>query len=184
MSAAAHPALDRRDVVRRRCEFESLYHRHKEVVWRYCYLHCNRDAHIAEDVVQEVFSKAWRALERGESTWAPKAWLLNISRNACIDQQRRAGRALPTVALSAAFEIADGSWEADSNGRVAFRETVAALRDVVMEIPHEELEAWFLCDVLGLSSREAAVALDVEAATTVRSRNKRARDKIAAVGFI
>lgn len=179
-AVAAHPALDPREVARRHSEFESLYRGHKDIVWSYCYLRCDRNAHIAEDIVQEVFSKAWRALQRGEPPRAPKAWLLSIAHHACIDRQRRAGRMIPAAALSAALEVADPSWEADPAGRVAFRETVRTLCD--SDIPMDELEAWYLCDVLGCSSREAAEALGVGAPTTVCSRKQRARDKIAASG--
>ena len=47
-----------------------------------------RDAALAEDAAQEVFLKAWRALEtfRGESS--EKTWLIRIALNTCRDYQR------------------------------------------------------------------------------------------------
>ncbi|WP_181448980.1 RNA polymerase sigma factor [Nonomuraea aridisoli] len=52
-----------------------------------------RDPHLAEDLAQETFVKATRALLgwRGEN---PAAWLLTIARNVLIDHVRRARREL------------------------------------------------------------------------------------------
>ncbi|GAA3682055.1 hypothetical protein GCM10022224_052990 [Nonomuraea antimicrobica] len=53
-----------------------------------------RDPHLAEDLAQETFIKATRALLgwRGEN---PGAWLLAIARNVLIDHVRRTRRELP-----------------------------------------------------------------------------------------
>ena len=53
-----------------------------------------RDPHLAEDLAQETFIKATRALLgwRGEN---PGAWLLAIARNVLIDHARRSRRELP-----------------------------------------------------------------------------------------
>lgn len=52
-----------------------------------------RDPHLAEDLAQETFVKATRALLgwRGEN---PAAWLLAIARNVLIDHVRRARQEL------------------------------------------------------------------------------------------
>ncbi|HOZ36754.1 MAG TPA: RNA polymerase sigma factor [bacterium] len=49
-------------------------------IWRY--VHSSADA---EDVVQEVFVKAWRHLARFDQTKKFKAWLFAIARNAALD---------------------------------------------------------------------------------------------------
>ena len=48
------------------------------------------DAHLAQDVVQETFIRAYqhRSRFRGESRASEKAWLTRIAVNLCRDQQR------------------------------------------------------------------------------------------------
>lgn len=48
-----------------------------------------KDAHLAQDVVQETFVRAWRKLDdlRGGER-SEKAWLCRIAVNLCRDQQR------------------------------------------------------------------------------------------------
>lgn len=50
------------------------------------------DAHLAEDLAQEVFGRAFTGLSgfRGEAS--PRTWLLTIARNRCIDHLRAAQR--------------------------------------------------------------------------------------------
>ncbi|MFC4011572.1 RNA polymerase sigma factor [Nonomuraea purpurea] len=74
---------------------EELYREHWPLVCGFL-LRRTRDPHLAEDLAQETFVKATRALLgwRGEN---PAAWLLTIARNVLIDhvRRRRAEFALP-----------------------------------------------------------------------------------------
>src|SRR6185295_11719533 len=51
-----------------------------------------RDTPLAEDLSQDVFARAFGALEgfRGEAS--PRTWLLKIARNRCLDHLARARR--------------------------------------------------------------------------------------------
>lgn len=55
------------------------------------------DRHAAEDCVQEVFVRAWRARDRYErGRGSPRTWLFGIARNVVVDAARsRARRATP-----------------------------------------------------------------------------------------
>jgi RNA polymerase sigma factor (sigma-70 family) len=66
---------------------EELYREHWPLVCGFL-LRRVRDPHLAEDLAQETFAKATRALLgwRGES---PAGWLLSIARNVLIDHVRR-----------------------------------------------------------------------------------------------
>ena len=48
----------------------------------------------AEDITQEVFISALRRLRDTERPIAFKPWIYQIAKNACIDELRRAKRAL------------------------------------------------------------------------------------------
>ncbi|MFI7616364.1 RNA polymerase sigma factor [Nonomuraea terrae] len=69
-----------------------MYREHWPLVCGFL-LRRTRDPHLAEDLAQETFVKATRALLgwRGEN---PAAWLLRIARNVLIDHVRRARREL------------------------------------------------------------------------------------------
>lgn len=71
--------------------FRVLYERYKKPLMSFAYTFFE-ERHRAEDVVQDVFLRAYRARE----TWEPSArvstWLWTIARNTSIDYLRRGGR--------------------------------------------------------------------------------------------
>lgn len=47
-----------------------------------------RDPHLAEDVVQETWLRAWRHVDRLEDMTSVRAWLKRVAHNVAIDQHR------------------------------------------------------------------------------------------------
>jgi RNA polymerase sigma-70 factor (ECF subfamily) len=136
--------------------------------------HCARmlgSVDEAEDVMQEVLLRAWRALGRFEGRASLRAWLYRIATNACLNAiQKRRRTVLP---------VDDGPFdcpchEADGDGDAERRERFeAALRSVV-DLPPNQRAALILKDVLGYSARESAEALATTPAS-VNSALQRAR---------
>ena len=88
-----------RDLVERcqagdRSAFEELYLRYQRRLHRFCMQRLGESGD-AEDVVQETFARAWRALPRfaGERRFYP--WLTVIAANLCVDTLRRRSRQTP-----------------------------------------------------------------------------------------
>jgi RNA polymerase sigma-70 factor (ECF subfamily) len=156
--------------------FAVLYRRYKKQVWDLSFYMCARNHHEAEEATQDTFLKAWRGLRGygGRSTF--KCWLLSICRNVCIDRIRRKPGA--TVHLSVLFEAGAPEENGQQGGRGDELDRIA-LRLALGDLSKDECEAWFLIDVLGCTSTEAAEMVGVRAATTMRSRLDRAREQIA-----
>lgn len=74
--------------------FDTLYRRYRRRLFRYCQQRL-REPHEAEDVVQETFARAWRALPRFEGERRFYPWLTVIASHLCADTQRRRARCTP-----------------------------------------------------------------------------------------
>ena len=124
-----------------------------------------------EDVLQEAYLKAFRALPRlkGDAR-ALRSWLMRIVYNAGIDELRRARRR-PSVSLDETrhdhtVEVADDAGD---------RELEAALE----ALPAEGRAVVLLVDVYGFDYRETARVLGIREGT-VGSRLHRARRELRA----
>ncbi len=71
--------------------FAVLYERYFRRLFDFT-LRTVRDHHLAGDVVQTTFVKAWEKLRAGQPVRHVKAWLFTIARNAAIDELRRRRR--------------------------------------------------------------------------------------------
>lgn len=134
-----------------------------------------RNAHDAEDLVQETMLRAYRSIGRFDGRH-PRAWLLTIMRNAEINRHRRKR---PSLLTEAQTNLADPV--ADDGGTA---ETIALTRtfDAAVESAFGELSEDFrrmieLVDLGGLSYAEAAEVAGVPEGT-VMSRLHRARKKL------
>lgn len=63
----------------RQHQFEALVRGHSTDLYRYAYWLCGQDA-LAQDLVQDTFLRAWRALDKLRDVGAAKAWLITILR--------------------------------------------------------------------------------------------------------
>ncbi len=63
----------------RQHQFEALVRGHSTDLYRYAYWLCGHDA-LAQDLVQDTFLRAWRALDKLREVAAVKAWLITILR--------------------------------------------------------------------------------------------------------
>jgi RNA polymerase sigma-70 factor (ECF subfamily) len=64
----------------KRSKFESVVRAYSAELYRYAYWLCH-DRFVAEDVVQETFTRAWQAWDQMRDDKAAKSWLYTILRN-------------------------------------------------------------------------------------------------------
>ncbi|MGW5262388.1 RNA polymerase sigma factor [Microbispora sp. NPDC004025] len=142
---------------------EELYREHWALVCGFL-LRRTRDPHLAEDLAQETFVKATRALLgwRGEN---PAAWLLTIARNVLVDHVRRHRRELDLP-------------HPDELGVPALHIDALAVRDVLERLPEDQRRLLTLVYFDGFSLVEVA-AMTGRKHTTVKTAVWRARAAFA-----
>jgi RNA polymerase sigma-70 factor (TIGR02960 family) len=169
-------------------ELDTSFDRHR----RELHVHCYRmlgSFDEAEDAVQEVFLRAWRAREtlvRGANV---RAWLYKIATNVCLDALRARSRRAPALQSFADVpwlqpypdrlldEIAPSADEPDAV--VVARETIAlAYVAVIQLLPPRQRAVLLLRDVLEWSAKETADMLEISVAAA-NSALQRARATLA-----
>ena len=138
-----------------------------------------------EDVAQEAFIKAYRALPnfRGESAFY--TWLyriaINTAKNYLVAQGRRAPTQTETDIEDAEnFEDGDSLRTEDTPDRMLLSKQVAeAVNRAIERLPEELRTAIVLRELEGLSYDEIAMSMNCPIGT-VRSRIFRAREAVAA----
>lgn len=147
-----------------------------------------RDDAMAEDLAQETFIRAYRALPgfRGEAqfyTWlyriavnTAKKYLMRQKRNPVIHASAMAGKGEEEDA-NALDKLARVSPETPET-QYAARQIAQAVNAAMNELPDELREALMLREIEGLSYEDIAVAMQCPIGT-VRSRIYRAREAVS-----
>jgi len=143
-----------------------------------------RDPGEVEDVTQEAFIKAYRALPsfRGDSAFY--TWLYRIGINTAKNYLVAAGRRPPTATEQDASEaegFEDGQQVRDINTPESIlmsRQIADTVNAAMSELPDELRSAIALREIEGLSYEEIAAVMQCPIGT-VRSRIFRAREAIA-----
>ena len=113
--------------------FGALVRRHQERVFRF--LHRMLDAREeAMELSQDVFVKAWQALPGWRPEAAFSTWLLQIARNAALDQLRRR-QVVRFAPLEEGLEVADEA--PGPEARYATRERQAQLERALRRLAAE-----------------------------------------------
>ena len=133
------------------------------------------DRTAAEDVAQDTFVSAYKALARFRGG-SLRAWLLRIASNQCYDRLRSAKRR-PEQSLDEAMESPGfhvPSRDPSPEQQAISRELHDHVHRAILGLPFDQRNTIMLVDVQGLSYQEAAEAMDVSMGT-VKSRLSRAR---------
>ncbi len=143
-----------------------------------------RDTGEAEDVTQEAFIKAYRALPgfRGDSAFY--TWLyrigINTAKNYLLANKRRAPTSTPFDAEEAeSFEDGGLLQEVSTpENELMSRQVVSVVQATLQQLPEDLRSALTLREIEGLSYEEIASVMNCPVGT-VRSRIFRAREAVA-----
>lgn len=161
--------------------FVSLTSPHHGRLFRIALALCH-DEDRAADLTQEALVRAFRAFDRFRPGAPARPWLIRILKNLFLDT-RKAGRAR--------FEIAEhqlGARSADSYAgaeddapspleQVERSQLTTWVQEEIAAMPPPQQQAVTLCDLEGMTCREAAALADVPAGT-IRSRLFRGRETL------
>jgi RNA polymerase sigma-70 factor (ECF subfamily) len=107
------------------------------------------DAHEAEDITQDVFTKLMRAIKKYEERDVPfAAWIMRVARNAALDNLR-ARRQIPVEEVRTSDEGLDQS----------VHERAQSLLEALATLPQAQRQVLILRHIKGLSPNEIAERL-------------------------
>ena len=154
--------------------WETLTREHQEAVFRLAYLILG-DPADADDVAQEAFIRAYRALDRFDISRALRPWLLSIAANLARNRLRSFGRYLAALQrfVRADPDALTATLDDDPGESRRLWQAIRRLSDADQEII-------YLRYFSALSEVETAQALGV-AIGTVKSRTHRALERLRAV---
>jgi RNA polymerase sigma-70 factor (ECF subfamily) len=132
--------------------FDQLVLRHQREIYGLCYRYVNNHED-ADDLTQEVFLKAWRAMPRFRGDSAFSTWLYRIGVNTCLNfraARRPASQELPQT-------LADPHPGADA--RVEVEEEASKVREALTRLPDKQRATLILKVYHDLSHEEVAEIL-------------------------
>lgn len=137
-------------------EIEALYLRHRQSLFRYVIGMTFGDRHLAEDIVQETFLRAWRTPELATDPGSScRGWLTTVARNVVIDRLRRRDRRPPEVGGEVLPLIPDPTCEMDRvvtslTVRRALARLAPVQRHILIELYFRQRSVSEVADRLGV----------------------------------
>jgi RNA polymerase sigma-70 factor (ECF subfamily) len=147
--------LIQRAVERDKAAFATLYDSCIDQVYRHVYYRVSNRID-AEDITQEVFIRAWKAIDKYKKTGAPfVAWLLAIAHNLIVDHYRARKNLVSLEQAEVSNPTAETSPEAMAEASL----NKDYVRDAVLKLKGEKQKVILMRFIDGLSYREIAKAL-------------------------
>src|SRR3954447_21649512 len=170
LSCYRSPTPEEARPVRSADSFATVFEQHRRVLRRQAGRLLRATGVDPDDVLQDVYLRAHSALESGVVPIEPRAWLLRLVRNACLDERRRVkSRPVGDVMLDAVPSFASGLPD-----ELSARAEARALLADMQRLPDRQKSVLVLNALDGLSHEEVADRLDTTVHTT-RSLLARAR---------
>jgi RNA polymerase sigma-70 factor, ECF subfamily len=136
----------------------------------------------AQDVTQEVFLTIFRKVHTFQGKSAFSSWVYRVALNA-VYMKLRSKKKDQSISVEDAFPSFNGAgyhqevirdWSESAESLMFSNETKNVIQSAVDQLPEKEKIAFLLRDVEGLSTEEAAEALDLSI-SAIKSRLHRAR---------
>lgn len=159
-------------------DFEEIIRQHQGLVFSILYRY-ERDAHLIEDLAQETFVKAWKALEQFDGRAPFSHWLSKVTVHVALDHLRKKRRLRNEVGFDELGEDALEWLQSDDDRSALDSGQAREILDLAMsELSAEERLVITLQELEGKSVKEiCAITGWSSAAARVRAFRARARLK-------
>ncbi len=148
--------------------FEQLVSAYHKDLYRYAYWLCKQPT-VAEDLVQETFARAWKAIDKLNDEKAAKAWLITILRR---ENARMYEKYQPLL-----VEIEENLASDELKNEPSLDLEQQQLHQAILALENDYKEPLILQIMWGFSGDEIAQELDLKLAT-VNTRLFRARKQL------
>lgn len=138
-------------------DFEQVYEQHRERIYRHI-RHLVSDQELAEDLAQETFARAFKALARMPEDLRITPWLYRIATNVSYDALRRRRLIAWQTLDGLDYEPASG---AGDDPQVEYSGTAGLVRAALARMPTLYRQALLLREYEGYSLPEIAQALGI-----------------------
>jgi len=156
----------------RTSQFEAMVNAYSKDLYRFG-IWLTKDTQVAEDLVQETFLRAWKAMDQLKDPKAVKSWLFTIYRR---ENARRFEKIRPDTSPIDDINVDQFAQVDDSFAKTE----VIALRKSLKELPEEYLEPLLMQVLGGYTCDEIGEMLDIKPGA-VMTRLFRARKKMRAI---
>ncbi|HEX7299169.1 MAG TPA: sigma-70 family RNA polymerase sigma factor [Solirubrobacteraceae bacterium] len=155
--------------------FRAIHDRYRQRLFAYTRQMLGASRSDAEDVLQDVFLRAYGALRHDERPVTLRAWLYRVAHNRCIDHLRR-----PVPPAAEVYELSRRPI-LDPPDQTERRECLRQLVQDVQRLPEQQRSALLMRELDGLSYAELADALDTSV-PAIKSLLVRARVGLVEAG--
>jgi RNA polymerase sigma factor (sigma-70 family) len=136
--------------------FRAIYDRYRQRLFAYVrQMLCAGPRQDAEDVLQDVFVRAYGALRADGREVNVRAWLYRVAHNRCIDHLRR-----PTPPAADLFDLSRKPLH-DPIEEAQRREDLSRLVADIGRLPEQQRSALLMREIDGMAYADLAAALDV-----------------------
>ena len=159
--------------------FREIYQRASGYVYTLAYRVVNKK-HDAEEVTQDVFLKIHHSLRSFKFEASFKTWLYRIAVNTALNHAKKRSR-VTTREVEEVFEDPATVTQPDAGKRLEAGETEHQLKLLLDQLNPDQRACIVLREIEGLDYQGIAKSLGINI-NTVRSRLKRAREILIAIG--
>jgi RNA polymerase sigma-70 factor (ECF subfamily) len=137
--------------------FDQLFRDYKEKLYRLCFSYCNNKT-VAEDLLQESFSKIWLHLESFKQECSYSTWMYRIAANTCL-MYLRSSKINPII-LQETFYDAANTEPYNEEPVNELNNAIGQLEEIdrlIISMVLQELSYREIGEVLGISENNVGV---------------------------
>ena len=150
-------------------QYIEFFSKHRDTLYRLILNICS-DGVEAEDIVQDVFEKFWRARDKVLQSSYPKAYICRMAHNLAIDRER-------TRVRHKTFTIEENTSSNSNDTLIELSDIKSITQQAIASLPEKQRLAIHLRDIEGYEIEEIAEAIGCDN-VSVRMNLSRARKSI------